>query len=381
MTLRQSAPERFFLVIAVIAVLAALVAVTGIARSSSPPPPLHKGSTGPRVKSLQWLLGGHKPNVFKLKTYRRTPNGKFDSYTVKAVNDYKRLLGYPNRDIRPTAGAAFVAILRGQKRRPAAWVALAKQRARHDNLPLRIGSSGPRVAGLQWMLAGHKPNVFTKVKGTFSGTPNGYFGPATAKAVTAYKYRIGSPGRYLTPRLGPIAGSDFLALLHGKKRPISWVAIAAKRLQLVVAGSTPLALRIKAVEISQLGASESYGYNRGPVVDQYSRYFGLPLGLAWCEIFQQWAFAHGGFRPPFGNRSFAVFYTVDWARNHGYLNAKAKVGALAAFLGDSGHIGYIVKVLASGYVTIEGNYNNRVTQVFHRWNDQLRVFIYLPGVA
>ena len=38
---------------------------------------------------------------------------------------------------------------------------------RHDALPLHQGSAGPRVAALQWLLAGHRPNVFTKVKNPY----------------------------------------------------------------------------------------------------------------------------------------------------------------------------------------------------------------------
>lgn len=255
--------------------------------------------------------------------------------------------------------------------------AIASGATRHDAYPLHAGSTGPRVAGLQWMLSGHRPNVFRQVKPTLHHYTPGVFGARTKAAVVAYKFRLGYPPKLIRP----VAGRYFIALLRGKPRPVAWVALAQKRLKAVVPGASPLALKIKAVEVSQLGVSENTGYNRGTTVDAYSRYFGLPLGLAWCEIFQQWSFAHAGYRPPFADRSFAVFYTVEWARQHGFLNAKAKVGALVAFLGDQGHIGYVVKVLASGYVTVEGNSSNRVQQVYHPWNDRLRVFIWLPGVA
>ena len=245
----------------------------------------------------------------------------------------------------------------------------------NDHWNLHPGSCGQRVNDLQWLLAGHRPNVFNKVKPTFKFDPNGAYGARTKAAVRAYKYRIGYP----TP-ISDQVGPYFFALLKGKvQRPASWVANAARRVKAVVPGATPLALRIKQIEVSQLGAAET-SYNRGPVVDAYQRYFGV-LGLAWCVIFQQWAFAHAGYAPPFADRSFGVFYVVDWARHRGYLNAKPKVGSLVAFLNGLGHMAYVVKVTASGYVTIAGNESNRVNETYHAFSDRARVFIYLPKVA
>ena len=264
-------------------------------------------------------------------------------------------------------------------------VAAAVHTVRHDQLPLHAGSAGPNVAKLQFLLRDPRPkqNVFRQVKGTFHGQPNGYFGAATKAAVYAYKYRLGYPSIY-NSKAHPVASTYFFGLLAGRAhRPAAWVALAQRRLQTVAPGVTPLAAKIRAYELTQLGVRETCGgyCNRGPTVDQYERYFGV-LGLAWCEIFQQYAFAHEGYRPPFANRSFGVIETWHWAAAHNLLNAKAKVGDLVAFLDDGGHMGYVIKIVgSSGYVTVEGNSGDAVREVYHPWNDRLRVFIAIPGVA
>lgn len=250
-----------------------------------------------------------------------------------------------------------------------------------DRLPLHLGSHGPKVAELQQLLAGHDRNVFHGIKPLYRGKPNGLFGPATEAALYAYKYRLGYPDRF-NHKGHALAGADFFNLLHGKtKRTLEMVGWAQVRLQAVEAGSTVLAQQIKKVEISQLGADENLGPNCGTRIDAYFRYFGIGCGLPWCAIFAQWAFAQAGYKPPFANRSFFVIYIADWSKQHGYLSAKAKVGDLVAYLDDGGHIGYVTKVLASGYVTVEGNNDNRVVESYHPWNFRLRVFIALPGVA
>src|SRR4051812_20706141 len=90
----------------------------------------------------------------------------------------------------------------------------------NDNWPIHAGSCGPRVADLQWLLGGHRPNVFTEVKQTFKWKPNGAFGARTKSAVTAYKYRIGYPRKgqcgAKSDMVVPAAGAQFFAILEGK---------------------------------------------------------------------------------------------------------------------------------------------------------------------
>jgi hypothetical protein len=255
---------------------------------------------------------------------------------------------------------------------------------------LKQGDHGPKVAGLQWLLHGGKPNVFTKVKPTFAGRPNGYFGPRTARAITVYKWRLGYPKALVRP----IAGPYLFRLLKGQShRPAAWVALAAKRLKAIEPGFTLLALRIKGYEISQLGVNEQPpGSNLGQQVLAYQADTGA-YGLAWCVSFQQHSFRIGGYGW-FADRTASVYTAADWAATHGYLRARAKVGALVAFIDyytagtrrrqripGTGHMGYVVKVGAGWFVSVEGNTSNGVRQRFHRIGDRAAAFIYLPRVA
>lgn len=263
---------------------------------------------------------------------------------------------------------------------------------RHDGYPLHAGSHGQRVQDLQWLLGGHRPYVFSKVKPTYRWKPNGAYGARTKHAVKAMKYRIGYPAAgqcsHKRSTVTDTAGSTFTLILEGKlQRPICWVAVAQLRIQLVEPGVSPAAWKIKELELSQLGTAEiPAGSNRGPRISYTSAGYGPyqgatgAFGLAWCASFQQWAFSTVT-GATFADRSAGVLYIEAWAQRHGYLNAKAKVGSLVAFLDDGGHIGYVSKVLASGYVALEGNSGDAVRQVFHPWNYRLRVFINIPGVA
>lgn len=281
---------------------------------------------------------------------------------------------------------------------------LAAQAAtRHDGYPLHAGrhaSAGPRVAALQWLLQPRAPkqNVFKAIRGTFIWTPNGYFGARTKHAVVAYKFRLGYPkaGECGEPKsrtlLTPVAGADFVAFIRGKKtRPVCWVALAASRVQsVVVPGATPLALKIKAYELTQLGVHETCGgsCNRGPVVDVYERRFGL-LGVAWCAVFQNYSFEQAGYRPiPFGAaQPFYVPSLAEWAAARNWLSAKPRVGDLIIFLSNDGllvnayHVGYVTKVTATGVSTVEGNSGDAVRENYYPLVDRLHAFISIPGVA
>jgi hypothetical protein len=58
--------------------------------------------------------------------------------------------------------------------------------ARHDSLPLHPGSAGPRVAALQWLLAGHRPAAYRF--GYLHTRPTGYFGRRTKVALRKTKW-------------------------------------------------------------------------------------------------------------------------------------------------------------------------------------------------
>jgi hypothetical protein len=258
------------------------------------------------------------------------------------------------------------------------------------NVMLHVGSHGQRVKDLQWLLGNHSPNVFraTKVKPTFTGKPNGLLGERTGKAVIAYKWQLGYPTRMLKQ---PVAGPYFFELLTGKaQRPIAWVARASKRYSDPETQPTELALRIRTLELSQLGVSElPLGSNRGyPKPYEYQRVTGA-IGLAWCVSFQQWAFKSSG-AGTFAYSTAAVYTAVDWAHGRGLLRSRPKIGALVAFVDydryghripGTGHMGYVVRVTVSGFVSVEGNSSNRVLERYHQNNERPHVFIYLKGVA
>src|SRR5581483_1835500 len=96
---------------------------------------------------------------------------------------------------------------------------------------------------------------------------------------------------YPVALLKPVAGPYFFELLTGRaNRPIRWVSNAAKRAAAPSTGPTQIALRIRTVELSQLGQTEHpIGSNSGWPVTMYQRATGA-VGLAWCVSFQQWAF-------------------------------------------------------------------------------------------
>lgn len=260
---------------------------------------------------------------------------------------------------------------------------------------LRAGAHGQKVKDLQWLLGAHRPNVFTAVHRTFAGKPNGLLGARTAAAIEAYKFRLGYPIK----NVQPLAGPYFFALLEGKaQRPARWVAIAARRLQTTAPDATKIALKIKALELAQLGVEEHpLGSNWGSISN------GLPggatvlsyqmvthaLGLAWCVSFQQWSFLTGGYGT-FALDTAGVYAAADYAAARNWLHAQPKVGALVAFVDydsrghripGTGHMGYVVKITAHGFASIEGNASNRVLEQFHQIGDRGDVFIWLPGLT
>lgn len=262
---------------------------------------------------------------------------------------------------------------------------------------VHVGSSSATACGVKWMISGphgHRPNVFTKIHGTYAGTlayKCNYFGPKLAAAIIDYKWRLGYPKKWVKP----VVGSYFIALLRGTKTlPVTWKLNASRRVQAVEPGVTPLALKIKALEVSQIGVTEHpLGSNTGAQVNVYQRVTGA-LGLAWCVSFQQWAFLRAGYGT-FADRTASVYHELDYYAKVNLVFVKPKVGALVAFVSydryghrvaGTGHTGFVAKVTASGFVSIEGNQANGVHEVFHPWHDTGRTwrdvaFIYQRKVA
>lgn len=238
---------------------------------------------------------------------------------------------------------------------------------------LKRGDHGQRVADLQWLLGGHRPSAYRGIS-TFRGKPNGLFGANTARGVVRMKLRLGWPVK----EARPIAGRDFIEILTGKrKRPIMYVARAARRVREGIPGEQPPCVRrVLSIARSQVGVSEVWGSNWGPQVREYQSATGA-YRAPWCVSFAQWVFRRAGYGT-FANRSAAVFYVREYARGRGWLRARPKAGALVLFLDRLGHMGIVERVTASGFISIEGNASNRVLRRTHYTARRPLVFAYLP---
>jgi CHAP domain len=282
-----------------------------------------------------------------------------------------------------------------------------------DSFPLHGGSAGPRVAAVQWLVSGHRPNVFTKVKPTLKHYTRGVYGARTKAAVKAYKYRIGYPGKgqcgAKASTVTDTAGRLFVEILDGKRqRPICWVAVAAERVKgIVLAGATSAALAIQKLEVSQLGVHEiPDGSNRGPCISTVCRAnlaHGPPLeayqsstgafGEAWCASFAQWALHAVTGQYMTAPLPAFVPSIAEWAKQRNYLAAKPRVGSFVVFLSadlqlvNAFHIGYVVRVTATGIQTIEGNaggpahFGGAVLEVWRLYALNHMAYINVPGVA
>jgi hypothetical protein len=153
-------------------------------------------------------------------------------------------------------------------------------------------------------------------------------------------------------------------------------------------------LEIQKLEVSQLGTREiPDGSNRGPRISYaaagYGPYQGATgaYGLAWCASFGTWALksvtGHG-----FGSANDAYVPAIaEYAHAHNFLGAKPRVGSFVVFLSanlqlvNAFHIGYVVRVTASGVQTIEGNAGNAVREVWRPFDSNRMVYVNVPGVS
>jgi CHAP domain len=121
---------------------------------------------------------------------------------------------------------------------------------------------------------------------------------------------------------------------------------------------------------SQIGQTEQPpGSNNSPAIAAYrTATAGAAAGEPWCAYFVSWAARQAG--EPLGAQGQGFGYVGDiwsWAQKTGRAipNGPGVVpapGDLIVF-GDH-HVGIVEKVLPNGSIeTIEGNYNNRVSQV------------------
>jgi hypothetical protein len=265
------------------------------------------------------------------------------------------------------------------------------------------GSCGKRVKDLQWELGGHKPYAMHQAKPTFKAKPNGLYGARTKAAVLAMKFRLGYPKAgqcgFKRTLLVPTVTPWFLKLLRNEvKRSTCWIGLAAARVERAIrTGVTVNARFVQTLELSQLGTEEdpprsnrgyriSYGGFGGPYQGSTGAF-----GQAWCASFQTWALKlllHHGF----GSANDAYVPTIaEYARARGWLSAKPKFGSFVVFLSanyslvNAFHIGFVVRVTASGIQTIEGNatdaYGGGVHEIWRPFASNRMVYVNVPGLA
>jgi len=256
--------------------------------------------------------------------------------------------------------------------------------------PLTLGSRGPDVAALQWLLSGHKPYAFTSIKPYLTTYDKGVSGGAdsrTWKAVRAMKFRLGYPGKNqctaktIVPAgvhwFSNTVGPYFFSLLLGhKQRPACWVALSAKRIQQALEGASPKAIELKKYELTKVGIAEPQAYSI------FNAYFHLPPE-AWCAIFQGYSMVHVNLPLLAAQNPWYVPDIITWGRYNGKLRAAAKIGEMVLYYGDISHIGYVINTdpKTGGYTTVEGNWNNRVAVVQHPAFDHLHYFLAVPGAS
>lgn len=264
----------------------------------------------------------------------------------------------------------------------AALVFSAAAAASTTYVPLHRYSHGPRVCNLQHLLKGRKPSIHPHLK-TYHGKVDCHFGPRTVKAVVRMKFLLGFPKHDLHGRRGGIAGVYFHALLVDKKvkRPISWIARAAKRqarLRRLVSSTSACQRRVVGYANSQVGASEvPLGSNWGPKVEMYQSVTGA-YHAPWCVSFAQWVLwrAHIG---PVANRTAGAVYLRNWAYSKGLLRSHPEPGTIAVWIYSEQHASIVTAVRGSSYTTVDGNWADRVSRVRHdlRYGPPV-AFIYLP---
>lgn len=121
------------------------------------------------------------------------------------------------------------------------------------------------------------------------------------------------------------------------------------------------------------GAGNFTKYASEPMI---SRLYGwTPQNQPWCATYVNWAFltAFGfdlGSRLTYGGTA-ACANSAQLFRNHGAFTSSPAVGDQAFFYSGGGinHTGIVVDVVGSTFLTVEGNYSDKVSEVRHNLSD------------
>ena len=110
---------------------------------------------------------------------------------------------------------------------------------------------------------------------------------------------------------------------------------------------------------------------KGP--DEFCAWYPAPIGTAWCCIFQSWVLTYSGTQDTHYAWVSGLFDAMR-AQGRTFAPREAQPGDLVAFDYDGGgrsnydHIAMVEAVTADGIVAINGNWQNRVQRVLHRWD-------------
>lgn len=252
--------------------------------------------------------------------------------------------------------------------------------------PLHRYQTGKRVAGLQWILGGHRPSHF-HIR-AYRRPVNGRYDLATAHAVRNMKYRLGWPARNVQ---GSTAGPFFFNVLTGKvNRPTVYFQRVQRRvaaLKRIAAerARTGCARKVIADARAELGVYEiPDGSNDGPRVRYYQAATGA-YRAPWCVSFVQKMFGLARVGSPhawagaIADNSAGAFYVASWAQAHGWLRAIPKPAFIVVFRDHLGHAAIVSRVTSSGFWEIGGNESNAVHERFHTFGERPTVFVAVPG--
>jgi hypothetical protein len=110
---------------------------------------------------------------------------------------------------------------------------------------------------------------------------------------------------------------------------------------------------------AHLGVTENAGDNRGPLIDQWNRASGSPLGSAWCGNFMNACLRAAGFE---NQPWLAAVRIIDARSREGFggwqfVPSNPRPGDLIMFTigGAANHVGMVESVSGSTVVSIEGN--------------------------
>ena len=125
---------------------------------------------------------------------------------------------------------------------------------------------------------------------------------------------------------------------------------------------------IIALAKTQLGVSENPPGSNNVIYN--TEYYGGPSNLPWCVVFIWWLFKELGASDLFcgGQKTAWCDYVMNYAKQNGlWVTGEYKPGDLVIFNWDNDnttdHIGLAISVAGNSVTTIEGNCNDKVSQM------------------